>query len=259
MALPSRNVCLYGTEEEPAAARSLTAGPVTVEFENGALRHIKYGGIEVLRGIAFLVRNVNWGTYSPRISDLQVEERGGGFRVTYLAGCADERQSFSYKATLTGTSAGSLAFDVEGAPETNFETNRLGFVVLHPLVGVAGEGLTVTHTDGSTEETTFPYHISPSQPVFDIRALAHEVRPGVTATCTFSTVPNLHQDIQKHPARLSCGPPKCLRAKGKLMVHPGGFEPPTFGSVVRCSIQLSYGRFGDPGTGSQEPRAKQGR
>ena len=182
--MPSRNVCLYGTEEAAAAARRLTAGPVTVEFENGALRHIKYRGIEVLRGIAFLIRNVNWGTYTPDIADLQVKEVGGGFHVTYRARCSDDSQAFVYTATVTGTPEGALSFEVDGAPEGNFATNRLGFIVLHPLVGVAGEKLTVTHTDGTKEETTFPLHIGPSQPVFDIRALAHQVCAGVTATCT---------------------------------------------------------------------------
>ena len=61
-------------------------------------------------------------------------------------------------------------------------TNRAGFVVLHPA-WLAGQKLKVVHVDGREAETRFPERISPSQPVFDIRALSHEAAPGLWATC----------------------------------------------------------------------------
>ena len=47
--------------------RTLTAGPMSVEFDNGQLRYLKVDGIEVLRAVAFLVRDENWGTYVPAL------------------------------------------------------------------------------------------------------------------------------------------------------------------------------------------------
>ena len=184
MTQPTPDICHYGTQETSPPCRQLAAGPITVELDNGAIRHIKYGGIEVLRAISFLCRNVNWGTYSPDITALEVSENNGGFNITYLARCADDDQAFDYRTQITGKSDGTLSFHVDGTPENDFATNRLGFCILHPLVGVAGQPLRVTHTDGNVEQTTFPKTIKASQPVFDIRVLLHEVCPGVSATCT---------------------------------------------------------------------------
>ena len=122
----SRAVMLYGTEQEDPPARLLRAGPLSVEFENGALRYVRFGGFEVLRAIAFLVRDENWGTFAPAISDLEIEEGAAHFAVSYRAVCTDARQRLTYRATISGTGDGTLAFQVTAEAETEILTNRTG-------------------------------------------------------------------------------------------------------------------------------------
>jgi hypothetical protein len=179
----SRAIKLCGTDQSDPPSRLLRAGPLSAELENGALRYIRFSGIEVLRAIAFLVRDENWGTFTPTISDLRVEEGSDGFAVSYRAVCADAKRRLSYEARITGRSDGALNFDVIAEPETDVLTNRTGFVVLHPIAGVAGQPVRVTQVDGRERSDRFPELIDPMQPFRDIRALTHEVAPGVTATC----------------------------------------------------------------------------
>jgi hypothetical protein len=183
---PSRAIRLFGTEQPVAAPKTLRAGPLSVELENGNLRYIRYRGIEVLRAVSFLVRDRNWATYGAAIDNLKVGQGPDDLTVSYDAACKDEVQELRYRATIRGRADGSLRFEVDGQAVSDFLTNRAGFVVLHPLEGVAGEPVEVTHTDGEVEKTRFPRLISPSQPLFDIRSLVHEVVPGVVATCTMA-------------------------------------------------------------------------
>ncbi len=76
-----------------------------------------------------------------------------------------------------------LEFAAEAVAESGFETNRCGFCILHPIVGIAGTSVVVEHVDGSIEETTFPDLIEPWQPFKDMRAITHTVQPGVSAEC----------------------------------------------------------------------------
>ena len=74
-------------------------------------------------------------------------------------------------------------FAASATPEADFLTNRTGFVVLHPLNGVAGLPVEVEHVDGKREKSKFPAIINPVQPFYAIRSLRHKVMPGLTATC----------------------------------------------------------------------------
>jgi D-apionolactonase len=177
----SRVVKLFGTEEPVGKQRVLTSGDVSAVLDNGGLRYIRYHGVEVLRAIAFLVRDKNWGTYGAAISDLKVKQSKSGFSVSYHATCRDADQEIHYDANIEARD-GKVVFKATGLPTTNFLTNRTGFVILHPLDGVVGKPVAVVHTDGKKEKRAFPKVISPGQPIFEIRSLKHAVMPGVTAT-----------------------------------------------------------------------------
>lgn len=180
----SRAIRLYGTELVDAPTRTLRAGALSVELENGALRYITIGDVEVIRGIAFLVRDENWGTFAPEIEDLEIDEHNDAFSVRYQGACTGASGRLEYEARIEGRSDGTLTFEAEAVPQADFVTNRAGFVVLHPLEGVAGHSVKVLHTDGSEELSMFPETIDPMCPIQDIRALSHEIAPGTWATCT---------------------------------------------------------------------------
>jgi D-apionolactonase len=177
----SRAVKLCGTDQPDVVGRVLEAGPLSVELDNGNLRYIKVAGVEVLRALAFLVRDENWGTYVPTLSDVAVDQRSDGFSVSYHAVCRRAGQEIAYDARIDGRSDGSLEFTGVATPATDFLTARTGFVVLHPLQGVAGSPLEVEHVDGKVVKSAFPALVDPVQPFLNIRALTHEVGPGLKA------------------------------------------------------------------------------
>jgi hypothetical protein len=175
-------LALFGTAEPPAERRQLRAGRLSAILEDGNLRTIGFDGVEGVRAVNYLARDTSWGTYRAQISNLRIEEGADAFSVSYDALCEGEGR-FSYTMRIRGEASGRLVMEAEGEALTEFPTNRLGFVVLHPAE-TGGKKLTVRHTDGRTEDTAFPEAISADQPVFDIAALTHEPAAGLTCTVT---------------------------------------------------------------------------
>ncbi|RXT29944.1 hypothetical protein B5P46_02485 [Rhizobium leguminosarum] len=174
---------LYGTRLVETPPVRLRAGKLGADLANGNLRTIRYDGIELLRAVSYLVRDRDWGTYSPEIVDLRIEQSDDRFAVAYRARCeGPDDTRLVIDVRITG-SADRLDFEAEAITETGFETNRCGFCILHPIVGVAGSPATVEHVDGRIVATRFPDLIEPWQPFKDMRAITHEVMPDVQAEC----------------------------------------------------------------------------
>ena len=169
---------LFGTDETVPAPVVLRAGPLSAELEDGNLRYIRLHDREMIRAVSYIVRDRNWGTYRPEINNLSVNQSDDSSPspTTPLRAMGNSR--FGIGRSSRATDRGGCSLRPTAKPVTDFLTNRTGFVVLHPIEGVAGEPCTVEHVDGSIVETTFPDLIDPVQPMMDLRALTPCVRTG---------------------------------------------------------------------------------
>ncbi len=175
---------LTGTRQIEPAPRLLKAGKLTAQLSGGNLRMIAYDGVEVLRAISYLVRDRDWGTYDPALSNVEITEIADGFTVSYSARCdGPDETVLDISAMIEGSADGRLTFNGEARSTTGFETNRCGFCILHPIVGVAGTPVTVEHFDGQIQATDMPDLIEPWQPFKDMRAITHTALPGVAVEC----------------------------------------------------------------------------
>ena len=149
------NVKIYGTSDAPDGLKSFQLGPLSFIYTPECIRRISWNGTELLRAVAWPIRDENWGTFAPVILDEQIEDTGDAFTGLLKFSVADGR--LTCVLNIHATSDGELRLELTMTPmDGSFATNRAGFTVLHPIKGIAGEPLQVTHSDGAVEKTAFP-------------------------------------------------------------------------------------------------------
>jgi D-apionolactonase len=164
----------------------LRAGPVTMVFDadNVFLRYIRVGRHEVLRGINAPIRNENWATIAPKVSNLKVEQRDDSFNVTFDVLCQRDDIDFRWKGSISGSDQGVIEFTFDGEAHSTFKKNRIGFCVLHGP-SAAGQAWVLETADGEKSSGSFPKFISAHQPAKNLKAVTHEVAKGIHARVAF--------------------------------------------------------------------------
>jgi len=173
----------FGTDEPLPTDRKFSAGALTLHLVDGAIRRLCWHGVEVVRGIACPIRDENWATHASLLADESITQSRGGFEIRQVRRIADDalRVSLVFKAS----SDGIFQATAEMVAARDFVTNRAGFTLLHPLRGVAGTALSITHPDGATTASQFPLLISPGQVADRIAGLRHSV-DGINAEIAFT-------------------------------------------------------------------------
>jgi hypothetical protein len=174
-----------GPSHRPPEITELRAGGLTCQYEEGNLRYIRAGEVELLRMIYSAVRDQNWNTIAPTISQEKIEQAADSFVITY--DCHYRKGDIDFSATyrIKGEADGSIRFVMEGEAFSTFQRNRIGFCILHPA-SVAGADCQIESPENEKTEGKFPVYISPHQPFKNIFRMHWWPTAEVMASVEFS-------------------------------------------------------------------------
>ena len=173
-------IAYIGRDEPLPETIPLRAGPLTMLYEAGMLRYIRLGDVEILRQVYAAVRDHNWGTVPAQLEAVQVQAGLDSFEISFRCVHQQEGVHFVWQGLIRGSNTGELSFSFDGEALSRFQRNRIGFCVLHPM-DCAGQACSIEHVDASVTQGAFPQQIAPHQPYFNIRAIRHELMPGLEA------------------------------------------------------------------------------
>jgi hypothetical protein len=175
----------HGNHNENSRQLILKAGKLSIVYENGYLRYISTGNFELVRMIYSAVRDREWLTIKPVISEEEFDIKPDSFIIKYTAHYLLGEINFLAHYSIAGNADNSLIFTLEGEALGDFEKNRIGFCLLHPVEGFKGENCEIVHTGNITETLAFPFFISPHQPFADIKSMLVK-RSGISCKIDFS-------------------------------------------------------------------------
>lgn len=177
----TRNILYYGSDVPSPEPIMLRAGPLSLAFVAGEVRHIRMGNREVLRRIYVAVRDRNWRRVPTVLRDVRKTIGPESFTLKFAVENKQDEIDFHWTASIIGEGNGKISFAMKGTARSTFWRNRIGFCVLHSSTALAGAHCSVETVDGKCLDGEFPRLISPHQVFSKIRAISHEVGHGIQA------------------------------------------------------------------------------
>lgn len=166
--------------------RALRAGSWTVELgARGDLCSLRLGEEEVLRGLAGVVRDADWGTVRGDVSIEGLVADESSFSLTVRSRHQREDFDFSWTGVLTGTPDSIVRYTFDGVALRPLRSNRIGLVALHSP-NWSARPVRITHTDGRIEDSVYPDLVSPHQPFFSIASMQQTGAAGTIIEMEFA-------------------------------------------------------------------------
>jgi len=179
--MQQKEVFYYGQPIKDPELVSLRAGNLSLAYQSGNLRYIGLGGYEVLRMVYPAVRDHNWGTLPYTIQNEIINTSPSSFDISFTT-VYGSPAVFKAFYTLKGTPGGTIGFTMDGEVLADYNTNRIGFCILHPIETCIGRSCVVTMVDGKQYSAVFPEQIAPHQPFNNIRQMDWVIQDTIAAS-----------------------------------------------------------------------------
>lgn len=151
--------------------RNLRAGHLSLNYGDSRIRYVHAGQTEIIRMIFSAVRDKDWLTINPVIEEENIQSSDDSFIINLKCRYRSEEIDLIAVYVIEGKRDSSITLTMEAEALSNFEKNRIGICVLHPIEGCAGNTCVIGHTDGSVKQSVFPADISPHQIFRDIKSM----------------------------------------------------------------------------------------
>lgn len=161
-------------------------GRLSLLYEDGFIRYVRAGGIEIIRMIYFALRDSNWVTAGIVRTDERVSVSWKGFEISYTAtNVVGGEDVFRWHVKMSGNESGEIEFSVEGEAVASYTRNRAGICVLHPIRDTRNKPVKITRPDATVYDSVFPSVIEPQQPFMDITRMAWQLKGDAWAQLEF--------------------------------------------------------------------------
>jgi D-apionolactonase len=157
-------------------------GGFSAVFADGALRDIRLLGHRALDGVYVAVRDPGWNTIPGSVRDVRVAS--DGFAASWYCHHRGSGIEFGWHGSVVAAGQ-ELTFRMDGEAFSEFDTNRIGFCLLHPIE-LAGTAIEATAAGGERWTTAFPERISPGPILTGAAGLSYPVGPGVRVEIGFT-------------------------------------------------------------------------
>ena len=149
----------------------LRAGDIRAVYEEGRLRYMSAGDTEIIRMIYPALRDDNWRTIIPVLSEEKISTRPRSFSISYSAWYEAEEIRYRAYFTIEGRSDNSIVFSMRGEAFSRFKKRRIGLCLLHPIESCSEKEIEVLQPDGTNYCSLFPAFVSPFQPFLNVRGM----------------------------------------------------------------------------------------